>query len=117
LREFDERKRQREEEAEAKTAKNRAKRQKKKERAKGVKPAEGGEKKTAGASEEQSLKKRRVVNGKELVFRKPGEESDEESDEEGPGPQPGSATAAQESASPPGVPVAETPTIVIHEDS
>jgi hypothetical protein len=24
------------------------------------------------------LKKRRVVNGKELVFRKPGEESDEE---------------------------------------
>ena len=116
MREFEERKRQREEEAEAKTAKNRAKRQKKKERAKGVKPAEGG-RKAAGASEEQSLKKRRVVNGKELVFRKPGEESDEESDEEEPGPQPGGATITQEPASPPGVPIAETPTIVIHEDS
>ena len=115
LREFEERKRQREEEAESKTAKNRAKRQKKKERAKGVKPADGGGK-VAGASEEHSMKKRRVVNGKGLVFRKPGEESDEESDEEDPGPQPGRATAAQEPASPPGVPIAETPTIVIHED-
>ncbi|KAI0275554.1 hypothetical protein BGY98DRAFT_1081156 [Russula aff. rugulosa BPL654] len=116
LRDFEERKRQREEEAEAKTAKNRAKRQKKKARAKGVKPAEGGGK-AAGASEEQSLKKRRVVNGKELVFRKPGEESDEESDEEDLGPQPGRTTAAQEPASSPGVPIAETPTIMIHEDS
>jgi len=115
-REFEERKRQREEEAEAKTAKNRAKRQKKKARAKGMKPAEGGGKAT-GASEEQSLKKLRVVNGKELVFRKPGEESDEESDEEDPGPQPGRATAAQEVVSPPSVPIAETPTITIHEDS
>ena len=116
MHEFEERKRQRQEEADAKTAKNRAKRQKKKERAKGVKPVEGGRKAT-GTSEEQSLKKRRVVNGKELVFRKPGEESDEESDEDDPGPQAGRATAAQEPASPPGVPIAETPTIVIHEDS
>ena len=114
LSEFEERKRQREEEADAKTAKNRAKRQKKKERAKGVKPTEG--RKAAGPSEEQSLKKRRVVNGKELVFRKPGEESDEESDEELPGSQSGRATVAQELASPPGVPIAETPTIMIHED-
>jgi len=103
------------EEAEAKTAKNRAKRQKKKERAKGIKPAEGGGKAT-GASE-QSLKKRRVVNGKELVFRKPGEESDEESDQEDQGPQPGRATAAQEPASLPSAPIADTPTIMIHEDS
>jgi PRKR-interacting protein 1 len=75
-----------------------------------MKPAEGG--KATGASEEQSLKKLRVVNGKELVFRKPGEESDEESDEEDPGPQPG-----REVASPPSVPITETPTITIHEDS
>jgi hypothetical protein len=77
-----------------------------------VKPAEGGGQ-AAGASEEQAPKKRRVVSGKELVFRRPGEESDEESDEEEPGPQPGQATAAQELAS---QPIAETPTIVIHED-
>jgi len=118
-REFEERKRQREEEAEAKTAKNRAKRQKKKERAKGAKPAEGG--KVAGTSEEQVLKKRRVVNGKELVFRKPGEESDEDGDKEDgsdqePGPRPISTAVEQELASPPSVPIAETPTIMIHED-
>lgn len=77
-----------------------------------MKPAEGGQ--PSGASEEQVPKKRRVVNGKELVFRKPGEESDE-SDEEDPGPQPGRATA-QELASPFNVPIVETPTIVIHED-
>ena len=79
-----------------------------------MKPAEEGQ--PSGASEEQVPKKRRMVNGKELVFRKPGEESDEESDEEDFGPQPGHTTAAQELASPPNVPIAETPTIVIHED-
>lgn len=35
------------------------------------------------------LKKRRLVNGKELVFRKPGEETDEDGDEEEDGPEPG----------------------------
>jgi len=120
-REFEEKKRQREEEAEAKTAKNRAKRQKKKERTKGAKPIVG-EGKVAGASDQQSLKKRRVVNGKELVFRKPGEESDGDDDEkeggddEEPGPLPASMTTEQELASTPSVPVAETPTIVIHDD-
>lgn len=77
-----------------------------------MKPAEGGGQ-AAGASEEQVPKKRRMVNGKELVFRKPGEESDGESDED-PGPQPGRAITSQELA--PTVPIAETPTIVIHED-
>jgi len=130
---FEERKRQRDEEAEAKTAKNRAKRQKKKERAKGVKPADGaraGAGQVAGAGEEQAPKKRRVVNGKEVMFRKPGEESDGEGDdeEEGggddggdgdseePGPRPAPTTVEQELAPPSSVPVAETPTIVIHED-
>jgi hypothetical protein len=138
-REFEERKRQREEEAEAKTAKNRAKRQKKKERAKAAKATEGGAGgagggQAAGAGEEQTLKKRRVVNGKEVLFRRPGEESDEEgSDEEGsdeeyrggddgdgdgeePGPRLAPATVERELATPSTVPIAETPSIVIHED-
>ena len=120
-REFEERKRQREEEAEAKTAKNRARRQKKKERAKGAKPAEGAGK-APGASEEQVLKKRRVVNGKELMFRKPGEESEEEDDDkdgheqEESGPQPAPARDEHEPASPPSIPIVGAPTIVIHED-
>jgi hypothetical protein len=54
-----------------------------------------------------------MVNGKELVFRRPGEESDGESDED-PGPQPGRAITSQELA--PTVPIVEAPTIVIHED-
>lgn len=33
------------------------------------------------------LKKRRLVNGKELVFRKPGEETDEDEDEDEGGPE------------------------------
>ena len=130
-REFEERKRQREEEAEAKTAKNRAKRQKKKERAKGAKAAEGeaggaGGGQAAGASEEQALKKRRVVNGKEVLFRKPGEDSDGEgSDEEDagrdgdgeePGPRLAPATTEQELAPLSTAPIADTPSIVIHED-
>jgi hypothetical protein len=68
------------------------------------------------------LKKRRVVNGKELVFRKPGEESEEEEDEEGrqdeeeTGPQPAPTRHEHEPASSPSVMISETPTIVIHED-
>lgn len=73
--EFERRRKEAEDTAEVKTAKNRAKRQKKKERAK-VKPSEKGERKDG--TQEAPLKKRRLVNGKELVFRKPGEESDEE---------------------------------------
>ncbi|KAG2150594.1 DUF1168-domain-containing protein [Suillus clintonianus] len=73
--EFEKKRKEADDVAEAKTAKNRAKRQKKKERAK-VKPSEKGEGKDG--AQEAPLKKRRLVNGKELVFRKPGEESDEE---------------------------------------
>lgn len=73
--EFERRRKEAEDTAEAKTAKNRAKRQKKKERAK-VKPSDKGD--GNDGTQEAPLKKRRLVNGKELVFRKPGEESDEE---------------------------------------
>ncbi|KAI0267151.1 hypothetical protein BC834DRAFT_99101 [Gloeopeniophorella convolvens] len=123
-REFEERKRRREEEADAKTAKNRARRQKKKERAlKGAKPAEGGSQ-TAGtnAGDAPLLKKRRVVNGKAVAFRRPGEESDEDGDEGGKeneeeaGPQPASVVDEQETGSPLNVPIAEIPSITIHED-
>lgn len=90
VQEFEEKKRQWEEEAEAKTAKNRAKRQKKKERAKG-KGAVAGDGKPAGTASVNAdtgpLKKRRLVNGAEIVFRKPGEEGSEDEDEDAePGP-------------------------------
>ena len=72
---------------EAKTTKNHAKRQKKKERAK-TKPLD-----KVGSGEGQlgtpdiSLKRCRLVNGKELVFRRPGEDTDEDDgDEDGPEP-------------------------------
>jgi len=65
------------------------------------------------------LKKRRLINGKELVFKKPGDESDEEEvdeavghDEVGP---PDAAEAAQEA--PEETPrVAQEQRITIHED-
>ncbi|KAJ7072278.1 hypothetical protein C8F01DRAFT_1215996 [Mycena amicta] len=78
--EFERKRREAEELAESKTAKNRARRQKKKERAKG----KGG---AAEKNSEAPLKKRRLVNGQELVFRRPGEASDSEEDEEESGPQ------------------------------
>lgn len=79
--EFERKRKEAEALAEAKTAKNRARRQKKKERMK----AKSAEKNTDGDDHggtddtaEAPVKKRRIVNGTELVFRKPGEESDED---------------------------------------
>src|ERR1700761_3336472 len=84
--EFEARKRQREEEAEVKTAKNRAKRQKKKERAKAGKVGTKAEGSSGTRVEtkrvEIPLKKKRLVNGAEVVFRRPGEEGEVESHEE-----------------------------------
>lgn len=118
--EFEQKRKQAEDVAEAKTAKNRAKRQKKKERAKRGKSEE--DTKQDGTPRESTtsdlpLKKRRLINGKELVFRKPGEESDSEPDE---GPQPHETSEVQmpqstpENAAP--VPAAEEAKITIHED-
>ncbi|KIK81585.1 hypothetical protein PAXRUDRAFT_155776 [Paxillus rubicundulus Ve08.2h10] len=84
--EYERKRKEAEDLAEAKTAKNRAKRQKKKDRAK-VKPSEkagADESREQGGTSEAPLKRRRLVNGKELVFRKQGEESDEEEDREPP---------------------------------
>lgn len=107
----------------SKTAKNRAKRQKKKERSKkGTREgepesrvAEGDE----GARTDAPLKKRRLVNGKELVFRQPGEESDEDEDV-GPalslGAQEPQATNDAKDNGIDTPPVVDLPRITIHED-
>lgn len=119
-------KREWEEQAEAKSSKNRAKRQKKKERAKAKgaeKPREGSStgKKAGGAAEDAPLKKRRLVNGQEMTFRRPGVGSDEEGEDDdddngvGPSPLPSNAEHLQDH---PGV----SPALVvedrirIHED-
>jgi len=86
-REFEEKRRQLEEEANAKTAKNRAKRQKKKERSKVKGTAADGEHKHASddasgakATSNLPLKKRRLVNGAELIFKVPGEDGEDSED-------------------------------------
>lgn len=114
-REFEQKKREWDEEADAKTAKNRAKRQKKKERSK----AKGGDKSEkepgVGSTSDAPLKKRRLVNGQELVFRRPGADSDaegEDDDEHGPMPPSDQTTSVPVQAAP----LADTPRIVIHED-
>lgn len=123
--EFEEKRRQREAEAEAKTAKNRAKRQKKKERAKTVKEgaAPNGKGDHEGSTTDAPLKKRRLVNGQELVFRRPGEDdSDEdESNQDEIGPVPGPSDAQHQDTSHPvvdvnAVPVVEGHRIIIHEE-
>ncbi|ETW80735.1 hypothetical protein HETIRDRAFT_123173 [Heterobasidion irregulare TC 32-1] len=121
--EFEARKRQREEEADAKTAKNRAKRQKKKERAKGKGPEKDGAEDAGGSAigpaqattSGAPLKKRRLVNGKELVFKRPGEESD---DDEEVGPEPVSKAEfgpydSENALAPIAI---DVPRIIIHED-
>ncbi|KAI0665959.1 hypothetical protein C8Q78DRAFT_1083524 [Trametes maxima] len=120
--EFERRKRERDEQADAKTAKNRAKRQKKKERAKGKagdkdagQDAPGAGSGASGDRPDVPLKKRRLVNGKELVFRRPGEEgSDEDEEEVGPMPQAAGEAPAVSEESP--VPVVDAPRITIIED-
>jgi hypothetical protein len=63
------------------------------------------------------VKKRRLVNGTALVFRKPGEESDSESDDgqdSGPTPELAQNTVSAEISRT--LEVAEEAKIVIHED-
>ncbi|KAF8659832.1 hypothetical protein AX16_001717 [Volvariella volvacea WC 439] len=136
--EFERKRREAEEAAEAKTAKNRAKRQKKKDRAKvaAARAAESSHNDATTSSGRQEggttpsqdipIKKRRLVNGKELVFRKPGEEDEEDadSDAEEEGPQPtDQGTTESRSQLPkgqaevqPAVAVVNEPRVVIHED-
>ena len=76
-----------------------------------------GDSSNAGTSN-APLKKRRLVNGQELVFRRPGEESDEDDEEqEAPGPSLGTSNhndVVLDQAD--AAPVAETQRIIIHEE-
>ena len=67
----------------------------------------------AGASSDLPLKKRRLISGKEMVFKKPGEEEDfTEDEEEGPQPIEDHSTAPTEVP----IPIDDRPRITIHED-
>jgi len=121
--EFEQKKKKMEEAADAKTAKNRAKRQKKKERSKAksngeeqsdVRNMEGGDNKS-----DIPIKKRRLVNGKELVYRKPGEGSGDDENDEEQLDQPDTVDDFRERTSNTIVetfPVLNAPRITIHED-
>ncbi|KAK0197358.1 DUF1168-domain-containing protein [Armillaria mellea] len=111
--EFERRRREAAAVTEAKTAKNRAKRQKKKERAK-THGAQTTEKGGDDAAPDVPIKKRRLVSGKELVFRRPGEDSDAEDEE----PEPVPERVFQEVQDiPSNLPqVLAEPRITIHED-
>ena len=60
------------------------------------------------------FKKRRLVSGKEMVFRRPGEEDSDEEDEDDVGPMPDNVAAAMTDAPP--VPIVDAPRITIIED-
>ncbi|KAF9820312.1 hypothetical protein IEO21_01526 [Rhodonia placenta] len=118
--EFERKRKEREEQAEAKTAKNRAKRQKKKVRGKGKGPEKDGGQgagSSAGAPD-VPLKKRRLVNGKELVFKRPGEDSDDDEDDEDVGPGPAESDGRNDTSAldPTPVRIIDTPRIIIHEE-
>ena len=110
-REFEQRKQEREQELDAKTAKNRAKRQKKKEKAKA---ASKETPKADGQQDDGPIKKRRLVNGKELVFKK---RDDRESDDEiGPVPDEQLSLSNKEDDPPTAMPASDVAKIVVHED-
>lgn len=106
-------KREREETAEAKTAKNRAKRQKKKGKAKiaGKDAGEGGDR----MDTDGPIKKRRLVNGKEMVFKKRDEGSEDEEDEPGPAA-PAPKVEEPIPLLPDAKPAVETAKIVFHDE-
>ncbi|KAI0699563.1 hypothetical protein BC835DRAFT_1405107 [Cytidiella melzeri] len=116
--EFEAKKREREAKADAKTAKNRAKRLKQKKRALTAKQ-DGGESSARDGTIEVPLKKRRLVNGQELLFKRPAEEEGDEDDvdEDEVGPMP--TTREEGLSSLPDVHTAaviEVSRIIIHED-
>jgi len=67
-----------------------------------------------------SLKKRRLVNGKEIVFRRPGDEGSADEGEDESGPEPETADPPDQSASADvghaQVREISEPRIIIHED-
>lgn len=120
--EFERKRKEAEDLAESKTSKNRAKRQKKKERSKGKGPAgeDGTEPRGADGTRKGSdapIKKRRLVNGKELVFRRQGEDSDgEEVQGDANEPNLPEDEPAEEDVTPEAPKVVDAVRIMIHED-
>lgn len=109
--EFEQRKQEREQALDAKTAKNRAKRQKKKEKAKA---ASKETPKADGQQDDGPIKKRRLVSGKELVFKK---RDDRESDDEiGPHPDEQLSASDEEGGLSTAVPASDVAKIIVHED-
>jgi hypothetical protein len=117
--EFERKRQEAEELASAKTSKNRVKRQKKKERSK-IKGEGGSESRATegdGSRTDAPLKKRRLVNGKELIFRQPGVESDEEEGDRAEQPSPSEASMLPTSNGNDTIPqIVELPKITFHED-
>lgn len=121
--EFEQKRSEAEAAAEAKTAKNRAKRQKKKQgKARGGQDTAETSRSTdlssrgTGGESSAPLKKRRLINGKELLFKAPGEESDAEDDQEpGPVQEQVSGDESQELQQIP-VAAAEVSRVIIHDD-
>ncbi|KAF9012369.1 hypothetical protein BDQ17DRAFT_1343762 [Cyathus striatus] len=124
--EFERKRKEAEEVANLKTAKNRAKRLKKKAKSKSKSGhAEGSPnaREVAGdvTASDIPIKKRRLVNGKELVFRKPGDSDDEDEEHVYENVLASHSRSTDfdhqlryESVVP--LPVIETPRITIHED-
>jgi hypothetical protein len=101
-----------------KTAKNRAKRQKKKER---TKAAFSETAKAEGQAGDGPIKKRRLVNGKELVFKKRDDRPESENDEPAFSDEIGPALGEKASATdgedgPSAVPASDVAKITVHED-
>lgn len=113
--EFELKKRERDEEAEAKTAKNRAKRQKKKAKSKGVKEDNGDRMTVDGP-----IKKRRLVNGQELVFKKRDGGSSDEDEEAEPEKvtvaAPGPSRTKEAPPEPVAQPAVDMAKIIFHDD-
>ena len=118
--EFDRRKRERDEAADAKTAKNRAKRQKRKAARK-----KSGGKNSSGSdsdSDQGEIKKKRILggDGKGVAFRRPGEEDDGNGDEDeeiGPSLPEHTLSAKTDTAEhAPSATVVDTPAILVHDD-
>ena len=76
--EFERKRREAEEITNAKTAKNRAKRQKKKDKVKMKGNGQENDSSRPHTSIDLPLKKRRLVIGKELIFRRSGDSGDDE---------------------------------------
>jgi len=123
--EFERKRREAEQQAESKTAKNRAKRQKKKEKTRGKPTDDNGTESRvvdggSGAGD-IPVKKRRLVNGKELVFKRPGEDSaGEEDSERGDDRVKGDSEVPEDTGIIPSAveqpQVLDTPRLVFHED-